>query len=128
MYAITENDSVRRLSDGAIIPIDEGNRDYVAYLEWIADGNEPAPYVAPPPAVPQQVSPYQARMALHAAGLLDDVEALMADATITRAAKIAWEYATTWQRDSQFIAELAPALGLSEAQIDDLFIAAAQVT
>lgn len=30
---------VERLSDGAIVPFDESNTDYRAYLAWVADGN-----------------------------------------------------------------------------------------
>ena len=29
------------------IPIDSGNRDYVAYVAWVAEGNTATPYVAP---------------------------------------------------------------------------------
>lgn len=52
MYSIEAFQGVNRIvrtSDGAVIPPDPANRDYVAYLGWIADGNEPA---APPPRVP----------------------------------------------------------------------------
>lgn len=28
-------------SDGAQIPMTEENRDYVAYVEWLAEGNTP---------------------------------------------------------------------------------------
>lgn len=32
---------VRRLSDYACIPMTEENTDYLEYLKWLADGNEP---------------------------------------------------------------------------------------
>jgi hypothetical protein len=44
-----------------------------------------------------------------------------------QAARVAWEYATVIERQSPFIAALAPAFDLSEAQIDALFTAAAAV-
>ena len=34
---------VRRLSDNASIPFDDGNRDYVEYKEWLAAGNTADP-------------------------------------------------------------------------------------
>jgi len=43
-YQLTKNaDCVIRLSDGACIPVDEGNRDYQAYLDWCAAGGVPSP-------------------------------------------------------------------------------------
>lgn len=77
--------------------------------------------------VPVSVTPYQARIALLNAGLLASVETVMADPGTDQAAGIAWEYATAIERDSPFIAALAPALGLTEEQIDGLFIAAAAI-
>lgn len=77
-------------------------------------------------AVPVAVSPYQARMALMSAGYLEAVEELMINPETPKAAKLAWEYATTIQRDSEFISTLGPLLNLSKEQIDDLFRAAAQ--
>ncbi|GJE59751.1 hypothetical protein [Methylobacterium trifolii] len=36
------DDVVRRESDGAFIPADPGNTDWLAYRAWIAAGNAPA--------------------------------------------------------------------------------------
>ena len=43
MYKIIESkygQCVKRISDNAFIPFDEGNTDYKQYLEWVAEGNE----------------------------------------------------------------------------------------
>lgn len=34
---------VRRLNDGAVIPFNESNIDYLNYLKWLDEGNEPEP-------------------------------------------------------------------------------------
>lgn len=54
MYQIGNGDFVIRLADMATVPLDTGNRDYVAYLDWLAEGNEPLPAAtlpAPDPLV-----------------------------------------------------------------------------
>ena len=73
--------------------------------------------------VPKQVTMRQARLALLAAGLLDTVETAIAGAG--PAAKIEWEYAQEVQRAAGLVPAMAIALGMTEAQIDALFIAAA---
>ena len=39
-----------RDEDSAFIPADPDNVDYQAYLAWLDEGNEPAPYAPPPEA------------------------------------------------------------------------------
>jgi hypothetical protein len=52
-YQLTTSTCIIRLSDGATIPNDPGNRDYAEYLDWLEAGNtpEPAPDLAPPPVL-----------------------------------------------------------------------------
>lgn len=80
----------------------------------------------PAPEVPASVTAMQARIALHDAGLLAVAHA--AAEAAGGAVQIAWEYATEFPRRSPTIAALASQLGLTDAQVDDLFIAAAAIT
>jgi len=82
---------------------------------------------APPVPVPQSVTMRQARLALHAAGLLSSVDAAIASMQEPQktAAQIEWEYASAVERNAGLVPAMAAALGMSEADIDDLFITAA---
>lgn len=85
----------------------------------------PAPVSLP---VPQEITRRQARLALLFAGLLDSVDAVIdsiPDPMARAVAKIEWNEALTIDRASPLITELAPALGLTEADVDNLFITGA---
>jgi hypothetical protein len=64
-------------------------------------------------------------MALRQAGLFDAAAAACSAAGGD--VLYAWDEALEWRRDSAAITQLGAALGLSDAQIDDLFIQAAGV-
>lgn len=76
-------------------------------------------------AVPQVVTRRQALLALLAAGKLDQIEALIAEAP--RAVQIAWEAAGTFERASPLIEEMGPQVGLTPEAVDLLFIEAAKL-
>lgn len=82
---------------------------------------------APPVPVPQSVTMRQARLALHAAGLLAGVDAAIASMQepAKTAAAIEWEYASEVERNAGLVPAMAAALGMSDADIDDLFVTAA---
>ena len=79
----------------------------------------------PPPPVPPVVSRVQAQAALLAAGRLAAVKAAMAQASAFD--KLAWEEAAEFRRSSPTLNNLAAALGMTPADLDDLFRAAAQI-
>ena len=94
---------------------------------WLVDP-ETGEFVPPPPPpvpVPEQVSRFQAKAALDAAGMLAACDAAVAGAdALTR---LAWAEALHFRRDSPAIAAMSAAVGLSSEQVDELFIAAATI-
>lgn len=77
--------------------------------------------------VPQELTPYQARKALKAAGYLTQVMSMINTLPEDDDVRLAWEWAVVWHRNSDFIAQFADALGLSSAQVDGLFVTGKQV-
>ena len=45
MYKLTNSNSIIRLADNANIPMDIDNTDYQDYLDWVASGNMPTPFL-----------------------------------------------------------------------------------
>lgn len=71
------------------------------------------------------ITPRQARLALLNAGLLDAVEAYIAQAS--RSVQIEWEFANAIRRDWPPVVQAVSALGLSNEHVDALFTAAARL-
>ena len=77
-------------------------------------------------SVPKVVTMRQARLALLGAGLLPGVTAAInaMGSPMKEAAQIEWEYSQTVERQRGFVLLLGAALGLTELQLDNLFVAA----
>ena len=74
-----------------------------------------------PKEVPQEITPLQSKLQLLEIGLLDEVEALV---TADRKVQLYWEYASVIERDNEILLMMATSLGMTEEQLDDLFIKA----
>jgi len=82
------------------------------------------------PSSPAIVTRRQARQALLLAGLLDQVQPVIAaipDETERRLTQIAWGDSTEFQRYDAFLIKIGQALSLTPEQIDQLFITAASL-
>ena len=81
--------------------------------------------VLPAPGVPTEVTMRQACLALEGAGLLDDVEAIVA--TLPRVYQIEWQRASTVLRSNPLVEMVRQQNSMTEAQIDTLFVTAASL-
>lgn len=70
----------------------------------------------------QSVTRAEGRLALHRAGLLEQAEALIAQADIET--RIWYSDAQNWERDHPVVITMGTALGLAPEQIDQLFLSA----
>lgn len=144
-YTLTNENFVIRDEDGACIPFDMKNSDYRDYLQWVADGNTPNPYVPPPPPVPQQISDRQFFQQAAVDGIITQQEALAAVATGTIpavlqtivdgiqdaddkfAATMLLSGATIFERSHPLTDAVGAALGWTSAQIDQFFMSASEL-
>ena len=90
--------------------------------DWLSEGNTPEP-ADPIPVVIPGISMRQARLALLADGLLDDVESALS----TPEYKIWWEYSTVVERNNYLVNDVLKILGKSDEEIDQMFIGASQL-
>lgn len=130
VYTDTEHKNVKTVYDSGVesygpYPSNDGpTRE--AQEQFINNGGIISPYIPPPPP-PVQVTAYQAKIQLSRSGLYDTVVNTI-NTSDNPELKIAWEVATTFERNSPFILALQPELGLTDAQVDDLFQKASLIT
>ena len=74
-------------------------------------------------AKPKVITMRQARLALLQSGILATIENAIQSGT-DEAMKIEWEYATEVRRDWASLIALTTSLGMTDAQLDDLFLLA----
>jgi hypothetical protein len=129
--------------DGALIPGETVDPRYHVNLAWHGRELDPAfqaslvvpvtqsrgwDVTAPPalqPPVPTVIPAWKGKAALREAGLLDSVEAAV-EVAGGRIAD-AWAGAPEWSRDSEFLSDLAVTLGLTDMEIDHMFLVAAGI-
>jgi hypothetical protein len=119
------------IADGAKWEAPEGFYLHATGSGAIGDTWNGTEFVAPvpdavAPVVPRTVTPLQARRALRAAGLLATVNAWVASQA-DEDIKAAWEFASVIKRHDPLTLGAAAALGLTDAQLDGLFLAAAKL-
>ena len=131
-YAVIENDKVLNLV--------EADAEFAAAQGWVPaadsrigdlwDGEKFTPAPPPPPVVPAQVARAQGKAALIGAGLWAGVEAFVAaiiDPTERALAEVALHDTQQWQRNSPFLNAAKDGLGLTDEQLDELFVAASKI-
>jgi hypothetical protein len=81
------------------------------------------------PDVPQEVSMRQARLALLARSVLGQVDAAIESlpSPDREAARIEWDYSSVVARNSPLVVMMGAALELNGGELDQLFMAAAQL-
>jgi hypothetical protein len=124
-YQLTGEPWIYRVADQARIHPD--HPDYQDYLAWVAGGNTPLP---PSPEQLAEVrghlecSDIQGLLAIEQAGLAAAFDAWATDPARTFADR-AFLRATVWKRTNPILCAAAAELGLTDAQLDDLFRQAA---
>lgn len=98
-------------------------KDPASVLQALCDGGELPPL---PARIPREIANWRARAVLELAGLLPAVESAIAsmggpDGIVVRHA---WQSGAPLARRGATVLSLAPALGLSDSQIDQMFIQA----
>jgi hypothetical protein len=107
--------------DGVMKVFEDDDHDGTAKEQYDALWNQEIKARLPSVATARQI-----RLALLDAGLLDSVTTAFDELIepLKTKAMIEWEYATEIDKNSPLIQKLYPQLGLTEDQLDDLFVAA----
>lgn len=139
-YADPENTSILLdvfLSDEPTVPSKmvvraNAREDYIRDLFMVAVAGQFGPIAPyePPPVRYRDLTARQLRLGLLGAGITP----AMVDQIITQlpspqkeAAQIEWEYANVYHRDHPLVSQIAPAFNLTTEQVNQLWLAAAEL-
>lgn len=128
MFKRTQTDSIFRPSDNTLIPADSANTDYQQYLQWLSEGNTPAPPDVIHTPGGRVVSRFQAHAALLQAGLLDEIEAFMGLPETDAFTRLTWRTVQEFNRTSPMVESIGTLFGLTTEQLDDLFVFASTIS
>lgn len=122
-YGTCDNDADLDIP-GVVRVFEDDDHDGTAKEQYDALWNQELKARLPSVATPRQI-----RLALLDAGLLDSVSIAFDDLSepLRSKAQIEWEYANEIEKNSPLIQKLYPKLGLTEDELDDLFVAAAKI-
>jgi hypothetical protein len=138
----SENTDLVRRNDGVFVLLDSSAQDpdAVAYREWVAQGNVPDHYVAPPSPVPQTISDRQFFQQLAVDSIITEDQALASNAAVIPApllaiieampaeqqfaAKMLVSGATVFERTHPMTEAIGATYGWTSGQIDAFFRAA----
>jgi hypothetical protein len=128
IYADPNTGNVREDLQAPLAPHTQFFATPAEYHAWQVANFPPPPEVPVAPQVPVEVSNQQLRLALIEWGImpsaiLSQLQAMPAGADKEKALA-AWEYANTFRRDHHLVGSLAAQIGLTAAQVDQLFILA----
>lgn len=143
LVVLNENQTIKACAayDVAGVPADITTTELETIIEGLGDAQELASLreqvatleeqivasVPEEPDTPISVTMAQARIALKQAGLFDQVEAglnALPEGDQKDTALIAWEYAPNVARNGALVTALAATMGLTDEQLDELFVAA----
>ena len=122
MFKLTLHTGEVTRDDGVIVAPtnDLQNPDYVAYQEWLQQGNVPEiAEVEINEASNLIVTPRQIRRALSIVGLREQVE-LQVKAS-SQEVQDTWEFSTQIERTNPLLIQMGEALGRTSADLDALF-------
>ena len=110
------------------VPKADGNSEYELIKQWIFKGNKPEVEFTEKELYEQKkvntITMRQARLYLYSVDKLEDVEKMV---ETRKDWQIEWEYTSEVERSSLLVSTIKDSLGLSDIEVDDIFIAASKL-